>query len=270
VSDSKNQVRQLFPTASGSDSDTDVNADVVYGDLADRRAAAHTKPYLIINMVESVDGAISVDGLSGGLSSAADKAVFSYLRSLADIVLVGASTAREEGYNPPKLPSHRVAERLARGQQPLPRIALVSASMKMDWSASLFSVDPARDPQPQPPIVICPEDTDPKLQAEAQAVAEVITAGHGRVDCTTALAKLHDGGAKLVLCEGGPAINGQLFDAGLVDELCLTLSPALVGGLGRRISGTEEPHESIPLELLTTAEAGGMLLLRYAIGQSAR
>ena len=219
-------------------------------------------------MVESVDGAISLDGLSGGLSSEADKAVFSYLRSLADVVLVGASTAREEGYNPPKLPPHRVAERVARGQRPLPQIALISASLKLDWDSSLFGVDPARDPQPPRPIVICPEDTDPKHLTKARVVAEVITAGQGRVDVTKALTQLHENGTRLVLCEGGPGINGQLLKADLVDELCVTLSPALVGGLGRRISGSDEPHEAIALELLTLAEAGGMLLLRYRVGRS--
>lgn len=188
-------MRQLFPTASGAD----VTADAVYGELAARRESADTRPYLIINMVESVDGAISLDGLSGGLSSEADKAVFSYLRSLADIVLVGASTAREEGYNPPKLPAHRIAERVARGQQPLPRIALISASMKIDWESGLFRVDPARDPQPPRPIVICPEDTDPALTEAAGNVAEVITAGSGRVDVAAAIMRLHAGGARLVL-----------------------------------------------------------------------
>jgi riboflavin biosynthesis pyrimidine reductase len=253
-------VRQLLPTA-----DQDATADVVYGDLVDQRARTGTTPYLILNMVESLDGAISLDGLSGGLSSEADKAVFSYLRSLADIILVGASTAREEGYNPPKLPPHRIAERVARGQDPLPKIALISASLKLDWSSNLFSVDPDRDPQPPRPIVICPADADPAAMAKARQVAEVVTAGQSRVDLAEGLTKLHSAGARLVLCEGGPGINGQLLDAGLVDELCVTLSPALVGGLGKRISGSDEPHEAILLELLTAAEAGGMLLLRYRV-----
>jgi riboflavin-specific deaminase-like protein len=259
-------MRQLLPDPNA----TDVSVDVVYGDLAAQRARTVTKPYLILNMVESLDGAITLDGLSGGLSSEADKAVFSYLRSLADVVLVGASTAREEGYNPPKLPPHRIAERIARGQQPLPQIALVSASMKLDWASKLFSVDPQRDPQPPRPLVICPADTDPQLLAEARAVAQVVTAGQGRVDLAAALAQLHEAGVRLVLCEGGPAINGQLLEAGLVDELCLTLSPALVGGRGRRISGSDEPHKALPMELLSAAEAGGMLLLRYRIGRQER
>jgi riboflavin biosynthesis pyrimidine reductase len=145
---------------------------------------------------------------------------------------------------------------------------LISASLNLDWAASVFSVDLDRQPQPPRPYLICPEDTDPLLLAEASAVADVITAGDGRVDLPSVLARLHETGAKLVVCEGGPAVNGQLFEAGLVDELCLTLSPALVGGLGRRISGSQAPHESIPLELLTIAEAGGMLLLRYRVGRT--
>ena len=66
-----------------------------------------------------------------------------------------------------------------------------------------------------------------------------------------------------MLCEGGPTLNGQLLSAGLVDEVCLTLSPVLVGGRGPRISGWDDPHPALGLELISTCETEGVLMLRY-------
>jgi riboflavin biosynthesis pyrimidine reductase len=253
-------VRQLLPVPVAQDVETSVAA--VYGDLLARAAAVSSaRPYVALNMVSSVDGAIALDGLSGGLSGSADKEVFFYLRSLTDVILVGASTAREENYGPPRLSAQLVAERDTRRQQPLPRIAVVTRSMKMDWSGRLF----APSPDAPRPYVICPASAPPDRKAAAGAVADLVTAGESGVDLAAALARLAADGARTVLCEGGPTLNGQLLSAGLVDELCLTVSPALVGGLGRRISGWSEPRPGLPLELLTVAESSGVLLLRYAV-----
>ena len=79
------------------------------------------------------------------------------------------------------------------------------------------------------------------------------------------MSKLADDGADLVLCEGGPTLNGQLLAAGVVDELCLSLSPLLVGGDGHRIFGSAPIDPPRDLELLAIAEANGTLLLRYAV-----
>ena len=194
-------------------------------------------------MVSSADGAISVDGVSAGLSGSADKEVFFYLRSLADVILVGAATAREENYGQPKLSPELVAEREARGQTSLPRIAVISNSGQMDWAARLFHPT-ATTPPAERPSVICPAGTEPDQQAAARLVADVIIAGDSDVDLASAMAQLGEQGARFVLCEGGPTINGYLLTAGLVDELCLTLSPSLVGGRGPRVSGWAEAHRA--------------------------
>ncbi len=262
--DTKGQVRALLPRPAD-----ETRADEVYGDLVGKLGAAGDpppgRPYVLVNMVSSVDGAISVDGLSGGLSSEADKSVFAYLRSIADVILVGAATAREENYGPPKVAAHRIEQRLARGQQRLPRIAVVSKSVNLDLSARLFTEIPAGETGPQRPYVICPADAPAAKVAAAEAVADVIAVGAGGVDDRQALTALADRGARLVLCEGGPSLNARLLADGLVDELCLTLSAVLVGGLGRRISGTDEPFAAIGLQLITAASADSMLLLRYAV-----
>jgi riboflavin biosynthesis pyrimidine reductase len=252
-------VRQLFPPQ--ADAETTVQA--AYGDIVERAAFTAERagrPHVVLNMVSSADGAISLDGLSGGLSGSADKEVFFYLRSIADVILVGASTAREENYGQPKLSDPLRAERAARGQRPLPRVAVTTRSMRIDWSSRLFS---APDSPAGLPLVICPASTPAELCAPAEGVAELLSTGEGGVDFAAALQELGSRGVRLVLCEGGPTLNGQLLNAGLVDEICLTLSPVLVGGRGPRISGWDDPHPALGLELISACETDGVLMLRY-------
>jgi riboflavin biosynthesis pyrimidine reductase len=249
-------VKRLFPPGAGADT----SVEEVYGDIRERAQARSARVHVVIGMVSSVDGAIALDGLSGGLSGTADKEVFFYLRSIADVILVGASTAREENYGQPRLTDELRAQRIARGQAELPRIAVVTRSMRIDWSSRLFS-DPSSPAGL--PLVICPQNTPPELCAPAAGIAEPLKAGVDDVDFPSALGQLTERGASLVLCEGGPRINGQLLSAGLVDELCLTASPVLVGGRGPRISGWDEPQPALGLDLLSLCESDGVLLLRY-------
>jgi riboflavin biosynthesis pyrimidine reductase len=253
-------VRRLFPPA--VDAQTSVQA--TYGDLLGRGdgAAARGRPYVVLNMVSSADGAVALEGLSGGLSGSADKEVFFYLRSIADVILVGAATAREENYGQPKLSDELRAQRVARGQPPLPRIAVVTRSMQIDWSSRLFATP---DSPAGRPLVICPDNTPPGLRVPAAGVAELITAGEGDVDFPAALGQLGAAGVRLVLCEGGPSLNELLLAAGLVDELCLTISPVLAGGRGKRISGSDDLRPPVGLQLVAGGESEGVLLLRYAM-----
>jgi riboflavin biosynthesis pyrimidine reductase len=259
-------VRQLFPPPAGSDA----TVQAVYGDILERAAqsvALEGRPHVLLNMVSSADGAISLDGLSGGLSGSADKEVFFYLRSIADVVLVGASTAREENYGQPRLSDELRAQRVSRGQPSLPRIAVVTRSMRIDWSSRLFG-----DPHSAAglPLVLCPADTPPGLRAPAEGIAELLPTGGDEVDFPAALRQLATAGARLVLCEGGPTLNGQLLSAGLVDEVCLTVSPVLVGGRGPRISGWDDPQPALGLELVSGCETEGVLMLRYATASASK
>lgn len=258
-------MRQLFPPGAG----TETTVEAVYGDILQRAADSPTRsrPHLVVNMVSSLDGAIALDGLSGGLSGSADKEVFFYLRSIADVILVGAATAKEENYGQPKLSDELRAQRVSRGQPELPRIAVATRSMSIDWSCRLFA-DPSSPAGL--PIVLCPQSTPAELCAPADGIAEIVTAGQGELDFAAALGILASRATRLVLCEGGPRINAELFSAGLVDELCLTLSPALVGGSGPRISGWTEPQPALRLQLLTGCETDGVLMLRYGTNSASQ
>ncbi|MBW3574054.1 MAG: dihydrofolate reductase family protein [Actinobacteria bacterium] len=238
-------MRRLHP-----DVDLDVDVESSYDD---ERPAPSGRPYVLVNMVSSADGAVAVDGRTKAMSSPADASVFHLLRSIPDVILVGAQTVRAEHYGPPRVNDERQARRLARGQSAQPTIAVVTRSLQLDVSSPLFSQSR--------PIVICPTDVDVSELAE---VADVVQDGEGDVDLTGALRQLRQRGVGLVLCEGGPTLNGDLARHGLIDELCLTVAPLLVGGdLGTGILGRARLPRTLPLELAQVLEEGGVLLCRY-------
>lgn len=189
------------------------------------------RPFVRVNMVSTLDGAVAFSGRASRLGGPGDKLLFSVLRSLADVVLVGAGTARIERYSPPKIPVEAQEIRRQRGQDALPTMAVVTRSGTLDWGSRLFAGDGPR------PIVIAADDTRPEALASAAGVADVLTAGSGAVDLRAALAALGKRGVKHVLCEGGPTLNTGLAAAQLVDELCLTLSPKLAGWVGGGLTG---------------------------------
>src|SRR4051794_11595454 len=189
------------------------------------RAARDGRPHVLANMVGGLDGSAAVSGRVGVLSGPADARLFTELRSIADVVLVGARTVRQERYGPVRLPDRLREERISLGRPPNPRIAVVSRSLDFDWSIPLFSkADPGNRP-----CVITPGVADPARVDAAREHAEVVVAGDTTVDPRQALAGLHDGGAQVVLCEGGPTLLGELAAADLLDELCLSITP-LMGG----------------------------------------
>ncbi len=227
---------------------------------ADVRPAPADRPWVLVNMVASVDGATAVEGRSGALGGPADRAAFTAIRAVADVILVAAGTVRAEGYGPPRTPPALQEARRARGQAGKPRIAVVTRRVDLDFAGELFA-DPASRG-----IVLVPEDAPPDRVAAASAVADGLAAGRGGVDLTTCLRRLRADGVAVVLAEGGPGLLGQLAVAGLVDEICLTLSPALVAGESDRIvHGADLPDGLAPLALDRVLEQDGVLLLRYLV-----
>ena len=131
------------------------------------------RPFVRVNMVSTLDGAIALGGRAGEISGPADRAVFFVLRSLADLVLVGAGTVRAENYGPVKLPEDVQLTRVGRGQSPLPRLAVVTHRVDLDFGSRLFVGSSER------PIVIAPGGADARVLAEARLVADVVESGTG-------------------------------------------------------------------------------------------
>src|SRR6266496_958786 len=170
-----------------------------------------------VNFVSSVDGAVAVAGLSRGLQTPGDNRVFAALRDLADAVLVGAGTARLEGYRVVNLSARRRAVRQAYGLAGELPVAVVSHSLQLDPASPLFGAE---------------------MRAQLEKRADVVICGDEVVDLGAARSALADRGLTRIVCEGGPTLFADLAQAGLVDELCLSLSPQLAGpGPGRITSG---------------------------------
>lgn len=220
----------------------DVDPASVYG--GNGRQGRDGRPWVMANMVASIDGRAAVGGRTATLSGPADRAVFGLLRSLADVVLVGAGTVRAEHYGPVRSAS-------------APPLAVVSRSLDLDWTSQLFT-----EAVPRSEVITC-ASADAARRVAAAEVADVIVAGEARVDLHLALAEFGRRGRRLVLCEGGPHLLGELVGADLVDELCFTLAPLLVGGIEPGLIVAPPLHPLPHLRLASVIEDDGALLLRY-------
>ncbi|RBY90649.1 dihydrofolate reductase family protein [Blastococcus sp. TF02A-26] len=207
------------------------------------------------DFVGSLDGAIAIQGRSGGLGSPGDKRVFRTLRALADVVLVGAGTANAEGYRPVAADSAVGALRTALGRPATAPIAVVSRRGSIAPGDRL-AVDSTI-------LVTCSASDADRRAALAEAGVTVLVCGDDDVDLPTALDALADRGLEQVVCEGGPALFAAALTAGCVDELDLTIAPALVGGETRLLPATLP--EVVRPRLVQVLEEDGVLFTRYAL-----
>ncbi|MEE6287803.1 pyrimidine reductase family protein [Georgenia sp. MJ173] len=195
------------------------------------------------NFVASLDGAATHDGHAGGLGDPEDQQVLLLLRSLADVVVVGAGTVRAEGYG-------------GLGVEDPPPLAIVSASLDLDPTAAVFTA-----PGPRP-LVVTHGRAPADRRAALAPVAEVLVCGDDVVDLHVLLDTLAARGMTQVLCEGGPRLFGSFVAADVLDELCLTLSPQLEGGSATRIS-RGDAQTTRPMRLGHAIAGERMLFLRY-------
>ncbi|WP_413759372.1 pyrimidine reductase family protein [Streptomyces sp. MMBL 11-3] len=216
-------------------------------------------PWVRANMVSTLDGAAQHEGRSQPISCAADMRIFGTLRGLADVVVVGAQTVRQEGYRPARAREDFAALRAAAGQGPAPAIAVVSAGLDLDFSLPLYT-------SPLVPTLVLTGAAAPpeRIAAAEKAGARVVIAGDGAgVDPARAVGALAGLGLRRILTEGGPRLLGQLVAADVLDELCLTVSPMLTAGDAQRIAGG--PAVPVPkrFELTSLLEEAGFLFSRY-------
>jgi riboflavin biosynthesis pyrimidine reductase len=253
------QLRLLLPgTAIVGDLDDD-RADAVQA-LADLYAYPDPVPrqgWVRANMVSTLDGSSTgADGLSGTIGGAADKAVFGALRGLADVVLVGAGTARDEGYHRPAAQPGFAERRRAAGQTDVAALAVVTRSGRLPTAHDLFAAD-------VPSLVVTCAAADVDGMRARIGEDRVVVAGEDDVDPLLAAAQLAARGMPRILLEGGPRLLGRFQAAARVDELCLTISPMLAGGDGPRIAhGALAALRLRPAHLV---ECDGVLLGRWLV-----
>ena len=268
-------VRQIFPAPAttpeiGSVGDGDdppaVAAVAAFAELyAYPDPATRAAPWVRANMVASVDGAGSIDARSGGLSGDADRTLFKVLRSLADVILAGAGTARSERYRPVR--DGEVWPRLRQGRTPTPPIAVVTRGLSISADDPLLT----SAPEGARTIVLTTQAAPPARRAAVARHADLVVAGRDEVSPADAVSALAERGHRCILLEGGPTLLGQFAVAGLLDELCLTVSPLLEGGNAGRIMaappdvkpGRDDDGGIAGLSLGHVLEDRGFLFCRY-------
>ncbi|WP_104089586.1 pyrimidine reductase family protein [Arthrobacter sp. GMC3] len=222
-------------------------------------------PWVSFNFVSSIDGAAALDGRSGKLGNADDQRVFQLLRRHADVILVGAATVRAEGYGGHLLSVEAQQWRTNRGLTAHPPLAIVSGTLNLDPAHEVFTQAPVR------PLVLTLESA-PSVRREAlSAVADVVLVGQESLNVEVLIQELAARDLLRIHSEGGPTLLGTFQAADRVDELCLTVSPLLVGGAGPRIAGApsvagQEDTHPTPAHTMSLAHiltADSMLFLRY-------
>ncbi|UPK76917.1 pyrimidine reductase family protein [Nocardioidaceae bacterium SCSIO 66511] len=225
--------------------------------LIDAYAYPEGRTWLRANFVSTVDGAATgANGLSASISPAVDRSVFALLRSLADVILVGAGTTRHEGYEPVRPDEVDGELRESLGLAPLPQIAVVSASL--DVPKPLVH----RGSTAAPTLVVTAGSAPAERVESLREHCDVIVAGYDETDLAAVPAALSERGLNRILCEGGPSLFGALIEADVVDELCLTVAPRLAADGATRISvGSQTVDRALTLGHLLYED--DVLLARY-------
>jgi riboflavin-specific deaminase-like protein len=209
------------------------------------------RPFVATNFAATVDGRATIGGVSGPIGSSADTEMLSRLRTRFDAVMIGAGTMRAERYG------RIVADQEQRERRGLPHdplMVIVSGRLDLPWDAPLFT-----EGESQVLVFTASEADPPETAASPRLVRH-----EGAVDPARALRHLREEeGVRALLCEGGPHLHGQLWAAGLVDDLFLTIAPKLTGGDAPRIvEGLNVPLAE-ELELAWLLERDGELFARY-------
>jgi riboflavin biosynthesis pyrimidine reductase len=215
-------------------------------------------PSLRVNFITSLDGATTIEGRSGGLGTPGDLRVFRVLRALADVVLVGSRTAAAEGYRPVAADSPVGWIRTSIGRPPTMPVAIVSRQGMLDPAGGLVAGASS------PTILVTCDAADPGRRAAlADAGVTVLVCGGDDVDLRLAVDRLAELGHEHVLCEGGATLLRSALTAGVVDELDLSIAPALVGGGPRLLE--DLPGRPVDLDLRQLLEEDGVLFSRYRV-----
>ena len=220
--------------------------------LSDERRA-EGRPWVVVNMIASIDGVTAVEGGSSALGDDDDKALFRALRAVPDVILVGAGTVAAENYSPVTLDPDRRARRAELGLSETPMLAIVSGSMSLDESANVFS-----NPEHKP-LILTSTSVDPGRLVRLGDAADV--AFLTELNPEGILEQLS--AASVILLEGGPSLNGQFARAGLIDELNLTVSPSLYGGDSKRIAGSQAIDPPLEMRLDRVLLGDQSVFLRY-------
>lgn len=208
------------------------------------------------NMIFSADGAAAFGGRAGPLSCPTDQRLLKILRGFADVVLVGAGTARAENYGPVRLTDAQRAERHRHGRTTPPPVAVISRTGRLPGR---LLTDPA-----QPPLLVTCARSAAQHGLGDDERRRVLVAGEESVDVARAVALLRGQGMPRILCEGGPTVLDELVEADAVTEICVTLAPKLAASqpVGHRLQPSRLPAPAT-MRLWHALVHDGYLYLKY-------
>jgi riboflavin biosynthesis pyrimidine reductase len=189
-------------------------------------------PWVRANFIASVDGGATADGKTETMAGPGDRLIFNLLRELADVIVVGAGTVRIEGYSGAHMSAAQRHRRHARGQSEVPQLAIVTKSGRLERDMPVFTRTEV------PPLVLTCTEAAEETRRVLTGLCEVLDCSAGdpaKVDEAALLQALAARGMRRILTEGGPMLLGAFVQRNMLDELCLTIAPYVVGGLARRI-----------------------------------
>jgi len=241
----------------------------VAGTLDFNERAPESRPYLVLNMVETLDGRISLGGRSGGIGNEADRALFHALRTRADAVMAGAGTVRTERYGRLARAPGRRAAREAVGLAADPLAVVVSARLDLPADLPLLQA-----PEQRVVVLTASESSLPEVPARVDYLRDEATravAGRPALTLAPLLRRLRaEHSVRSIVCEGGPRLNEGLLREGLVDELFLSLAPKVAGGDEPTLVTGPAFDPALELELVWLLEQGNHLFARYRLGKAAQ
>jgi riboflavin biosynthesis pyrimidine reductase len=208
------------------------------------------------NMITALDGGAAFEGRTRSITDPADQILLAHLRSYADVVLVGSATVAAEKYGPVKLSDELRARRVAAGHAEVPRLAVVTARGALSPDLRIFTGDGPR------PVIVTTANTAAQ-RPEISELGDVVVAGDDGVEPPAMIAALRELGLDRVLCEGGPYLLSTLVDADLVDDMCLTVGPFLVGSQPTTTQPTSSLRTPTRLGLHHVLQRNDLLYLRY-------
>jgi riboflavin-specific deaminase-like protein len=248
------KLRRLHPDP-GETTTEEATSGLRLGELAPA-----DRPYLVLNMVETLDGRIAIDGRSGAIGNVADRELFHGLRTQADAVMAGAGTVRTERYGRMTKNDELSERRIRDGLSPAAPAVVVSGRLNLPADLPLL-----QDPESHVYVLTASDGEPPQVPARVEVLR-----GEPAPDAGVMLAPLlrrlrEEHGIRSILCEGGPALNHGLLREGLVDELFLALSPKLAAGEPLTVVTGIGLRPARELQLLSVLESEGHLFMRYAL-----
>lgn len=217
-----------------------------------RRKERESRPLVRINMAMSLDGHVVMPHGSWKTTSSEDHRRMDRHREWADCVVISRSTLLNDNpnlfiRNKPNSNYHPVPVIVMRKFQELP------SDLRL-W----------KKPHPAARLIATGEDDKtvshpPNLSSLPEGVDCISIKGLSALPMS-----LHRLGYRKVLIEGGPQLNTYLMAEGLVDELCLTLTPLFVGtGKADRVVNENVNLQLKKMKLIRSERRGNELFLRY-------